>query len=262
MKKFLIVAAIAILGSVATQAADIKARPVYKKAPVVAPVWSWTGSYIGAYVGGAWADPCTSVPVNAAGVPLFGGGPSCYNLSSSVIAGYTGGYNWQFAPNWLIGYEGETGYIHMRGTGAYPGVPTAFAHTDVGSMYSVWSARFGYIMDKSLFYVKGGGALVRFEDDVLGKSTGGASFIDMENRKYKFGYAVGGGWEYAFDPTWSFKTEYLYLGFGGRSITGNARSCPDGCGPIMQEFASTSSVGIHTVKVGLNHKWDWLGLLH
>jgi hypothetical protein len=44
-----------------------------------------------------------------------------------VIGGYTSGYNWQFAPNWVIGYEGETGYIGVKGSSAYAGSATSIA---------------------------------------------------------------------------------------------------------------------------------------
>lgn len=238
----------------AASAADI-AR-VYKKAPPPAPIWSWNGSYIGLFVGGAFADPSTSVPANAAGVPLFAGGPAIYDLESSVIAGYTSGYNWQFAPNWLLGYEGETGYIRMSGTGAYPGSPTTFANTKVGDIYNVWAARFGYVMDKSLLYVKGGAALARFESNVWNT----ANTLNYGSSKYQFSYAVGGGWEYAFDPKWSIKAEYLYLGFDSNSLaaTGNSIGLRGGA---SQEFSTATLPGIHTAKVGLNYKWDWFGLV-
>lgn len=257
MRKIAFIAFAAAFGLAgAASAADIAARPVYTKAPVVAPAWSWTGSYIGGYVGGAWSDPCSSVPVNAAGVPLFGGGPACYNFGSSVIGGYTGGYNYQFAPNWLIGYESETGYMKLKGTGAYPGAPTVFSTTESGSLYSVWAARFGYVMDKSLIYVKGGGALAQFESTIVN----GAATVFLHDRKYQFTYAVGGGWEYAFDPKWSVKAEYLYLGFDNNSL--NPVGLSNGLrGAVVAENATTTLQGIHTVKVGLNYKWDWFGML-
>jgi outer membrane immunogenic protein len=50
MKKFfLATAALVSLASQQSLAADL---PV--KVPYVAPVWSWTGFYIGGHLGGAW----------------------------------------------------------------------------------------------------------------------------------------------------------------------------------------------------------------
>lgn len=237
----------------AASAADLGTAPIYRKAAPV-QVFSWTGGYIGGYVGGAFGanDATTSVPVNGAGAPIFAGPAASYNYSSSVIGGYTSGYNYQFAPNWVIGYEGETGYIGVKGSSAYAGSATSIATTRAEGLYSVWAARFGYAFDRSLIYVKGGAALVNFE---TGVSNGTPGFhIDTMQSKYRLGYAIGGGWEYAFDTKWSVKAEYLYLGFDNNiTTTGNFT------GPPTQVWTTTSLPGIHTAKVGLNYKFDVLG---
>ncbi|MBN9604872.1 MAG: porin family protein, partial [Afipia felis] len=55
MKKILLAATVAALSSTSVFAADLAARP-YTKAPpaYVAPIYNWTGFYIGAQVGGAF----------------------------------------------------------------------------------------------------------------------------------------------------------------------------------------------------------------
>ena len=62
MKKFLLgtVALVALGATVPALAADLGARPSYTKAPVYsAPIYNWTGFYIGGHVGGisaaAWS---------------------------------------------------------------------------------------------------------------------------------------------------------------------------------------------------------------
>ncbi len=242
----------------AATAADLGAK-VYRKAPPV-PVYTWTGSYIGAYVGGAGSasDSYTSNPVTGAGV--FGvttvpvGASSVFDTGSGFIGGITSGYNYQFAPNWLIGYESETGYQKIRGQSNYPGSATAFAFSRSDDWYSSWTARFGYISGQSLFYVKGGATLTRFENFVSDSAGPGGALIGQE-KKYRVGYAIGGGWEYALDPKWSIKAEYLYLGFGGDQnfnaydLAGNTYN------------VSTKIEGIHTGKIGVNYKWDPLALI-
>jgi outer membrane immunogenic protein len=238
----LILAAAGISLAGAASAADLGARPVYTKAAPM-PVWSWTGSYIGGYVGGAFSTN------NFSNTDPFGASitPS-YKLGSSFIGGYTGGYNYQFAPNWLIGYEGETGYIHMKGTG-FSAVAPAFGTAEIGNFYSTWTARFGYVADKSLFYVKGGAVLARFDTGIYAGPAGPG----FSNHKYALGYAAGGGWEYAFDQKWSVKAEYEYLGFD-RDFTYS--------GLAPGALTSTTHFGgIHTGKVGVNYKWDWFSML-
>src|ERR1700751_129360 len=56
MKKFLLatVALVALGATVPALAADLAARPVYTKAPAyAAPIYNWTGFYIGGHIGGA-----------------------------------------------------------------------------------------------------------------------------------------------------------------------------------------------------------------
>ena len=249
----LLLAAAGVSLAGAASAADLGTAPIYRKAPPV-PVFTWTGGYIGCYVGGAFGanDVVTGVPVTGAGAPIFAGPAASYNYGSSVIGGYTSGYNYQFAPNWVIGYEGETGYIGLKGSSTYAGSATSIATTRAEGLYSLWAARLGYAFDRSLIYVKAGGALVDFETGVSNGTPG--THIDTMHTKYRLGYAIGGGWEYAFDTKWSVKAEYLYLGFDNNiTTTGNFT------GPPIQVFTTTSLPGIHTAKVGLNYKFDMLG---
>jgi outer membrane immunogenic protein len=252
----LLVLATAGLGlSQAASAADLGTAPLYRKAPPV-ETYSWTGAYIGGFVGGAFGagDATTTTPVDNAGTPLFASPAATYDLGSSFIGGMTDGYNWQVAPNWVIGYESETGYINLKGSGAYAGSPTSGAITEATGTYSAWTGRLGYTWDRSMIYAKGGVALARFDVGAF-DPTAGAHF-DTRSHRYEWGYAIGGGWEYMFAPKWTIKAAYLYLGFDrDRSTTGNLN------GNVTQLWTTTSVPGIHTAKVGINYKWDWMTLL-
>src|SRR5204863_4743847 len=81
-------------------AADL---PVRAPAPaaVVAPVYSWTGFYIGGHVGGLWTkadarlDPLPDVLT-------FGTFANSGDVDDSAfVGGLHAGYNWQFAPLWV-----------------------------------------------------------------------------------------------------------------------------------------------------------------
>ena len=62
MRKLLAVTAalVALVGTPAF-AADM-AAPVYKAPPPMAPVWSWTGFYIGLNGGGVWGKDSPKIP--------------------------------------------------------------------------------------------------------------------------------------------------------------------------------------------------------
>jgi outer membrane immunogenic protein len=92
-------AALAAFIAGSAQAADLKGAPIYK---AVAPAYDWTGFYAGlnAGVGASQTNGGTDAefPVtDRAGVGFAGG--------------LQAGFNWQFAPNWVTGIEGDIGYL-------------------------------------------------------------------------------------------------------------------------------------------------------
>src|ERR1700754_4893379 len=103
MKNFWFAAAVfspVVLGVAApASAADLAARP-YTKAPppVVAPVYDWSGFYIGANGGGGWSHKCWDV-TNFRG-PLTSVGEGCRTASGGVVGGQIG-YRWQTA-GWVF----------------------------------------------------------------------------------------------------------------------------------------------------------------
>jgi outer membrane immunogenic protein len=226
--------------------------------------FTWTGSYIGGYAGGATAngDGSVSNPVDVFGVGFNNNNPplhTSFGLSASVITGVTSGYNYQFAPNGVIGYESETGYIHVSGSvlanpGPFGNADT-YNHGKVGDWYSAYTLRLGYAWDRSMIYAKGGFAVARIEagaTDAINNPFG----VDMTAAKWRVGYAAGAGWEYAFDPKWSLKAEYLYLGLEN-TYSSSAVTTSFPASPNFLLTTTNHLPGVHTAKIGLNYKWDW-----
>src|SRR5208282_6545076 len=107
MKRLLIAgAALAALIGTPALAADM-AAPVYNAPPPAAPVWSWTGFYLGANAGGAWANHSTFTMSDPLGSFPFAPFSFATNSSSSAIGGVHGGYNYQVGPEWFAAYEAD-----------------------------------------------------------------------------------------------------------------------------------------------------------
>jgi outer membrane immunogenic protein len=113
-------------------------------ASIVPPHFSWTGCYIGGHIGGGWGRKTVSIPDLAftAGVPP-GTLPPGFSVpcvtgnTSGVLGGGQVGCNYQFAPNWVIGIEGDGSAADIKGgitdTVSFAGIPitgTANARTD------------------------------------------------------------------------------------------------------------------------------------
>src|SRR3954467_10669478 len=143
MKNFLLgtVALIALGASVPAMAADLAARP-YTKAPayVPAPIYNWTGFYIGGPVGGAFN-----------GSNGFGG--TSDNSDGRFLGGVQVGADYQFAPNWVIGVEGQYSWLGNNNSVIFPG---GFIYTNNQRAIGSVTGRVGFAWGAALLYAKGG----------------------------------------------------------------------------------------------------------
>src|SRR5437899_9523955 len=119
MKKILFATvALLVVGAAAPAVgADLGARPYYSKAApaYAAPIYCWTGFYIGAHVGGAFSSDNN-----------FNGLATGNNGNSRVLGGFQAGADWQFNPNWVVGLEGQYSWLSGIVRAVFPG---AFAYT-------------------------------------------------------------------------------------------------------------------------------------
>ena len=257
MKKFILEGGLAltILSAGPAMSADVIVMP---QRAVASGVFSWTSWYVGGFAGAAWtgnattSDPCNSSSGCRLSVP--GGETVSYPLSASAIGGVTAGYNYQIPGSAILfGVETEFGALRLTGSSSFAPVSSAAAaanltaSTTIGNWYNATTLRIGWTWDYVLFYAKGGFALSTIESAI----SDARGFSPGEGKKDLFGYAWGGGVEYAFSNRWSVKAEYMYLGLNHSVGV---------CEPLVgsgQTFCSTSnSPAVQTFKVGVNYLLD------
>ena len=200
------------------------------KAPVyTAPalVYNWTGFYIGGHLGGA-----------------FAGDNSLQGSNARFLGGVQAGFDYQFAPNWVMGIEAQ--YSWMTGGGnngvLFPGGTFVTSRNDqLGSV----TGRAGYTWGPTLLYAKGGYAW----RDNSNIAVNGVPVGFGTNGNHKDGYTVGAGLEYMFAPNWSAKAEYQYYNFGKTTFTAGPADI------VGTSFRNDE----HTVKVGVNYRFGWGG---
>ena len=120
MKKFLLgtVGLFALSMMTPASAADVAARPYKAPPPIVAPVYDWSGFYIGANGGYGWGSRCLDVTgFNGFGVVDVG----CRNASGGVAGGQIG-YRWQ-ANNFVFGLEAQGDWANLRNSNDSPFSP-------------------------------------------------------------------------------------------------------------------------------------------
>lgn len=222
MRKLLLanVAAAAMTMAGPALAADL---PV--KAPPFAAPFGWTGCYLGAHVGGGWAQKDITDPVQLVQDSFLGAGSTVGvttvnpSPSGAVIGGQVG-CDYEFPSSFVIGIEGAASGSTMRGsqTAVLPlGFPgeAALVQANTDFLASV-TGRVGYAFDNILVYARGGAALAGDKFEVSGTFTGlPYDFRGLDNR---FGWVVGGGVDWAFSRHWSTFLEYDYYGFGHKSV--------------------------------------------
>jgi outer membrane immunogenic protein len=177
----------------------------YKDAP-----WypSWTGCYIGGNLGGGWDhEKTTRVSQDTVG-PSFADYGSQSN--SAFVGGGQIGCDYQFAPKWVIGIQGQADFGDIDGKNPLVTFPTFSEKTHTGS-FETLTGRAGFLVTPSvLAYAKGGVAWLQADDKIL-LPGGGLS----ESAKFTLtGWTVGGGVEWQWSPHWSVFAEYKHMDFG------------------------------------------------
>jgi outer membrane immunogenic protein len=201
MKKiFLASIAFAALVAGPALAADMRA-PAYKAPPAPpAPIYTWTGCYIGGNVG--WARSETKVRVN---------GVEDGSLSSDGFAGGGQiGCDYQFASNWVVGIRGlvdATDFNHHHLSTIVPFVGDTFH--DRGRWFATVTGRLGFLVAPSfLIYGIGGWGWVDNRFDVV---TPAGTVLTTSSSNSRNGADAGVGGEWMFAPGWSLWAEWDHI---------------------------------------------------
>jgi outer membrane immunogenic protein len=268
MKHFLIglMAATALAGGIgAAGAADI--APYYRAPPaaVAVPIASWTGFYVGGNVGGAWSSNnalWSPLPSSAA----FEAFPVAGNTGgSSVAGGFQAGYNWQFAPTWVVGIEGDWSWAKAGGNVNQQWVTNPGGATVPGSFTTMSStldwvsslrARLGYLVLPNLMvYGTAGGAWGKVDyaaSNFAPATLGGPAYATTAAfSNTQGGWVAGGGLEWMITNNWLLRGEYLYYGLNSSpSVVAGA-----GNFPAFPSGYSWSNTNVSVARAALSYKF-------
>src|SRR3984893_1814751 len=202
-------------------AADLRARaPVYPKAPaIVAPIYDWSGFYIGLNAGGASSRECYTLN-GVAGAALTPISEGCHNATGALVGGQAG-YRWQMT-NWVFGVEAQGDWANLKGSN--PSLTAAIPYTNQTKIDAIglFTGQVGYAWNNTLLYLKGGAAVTDnkyssfFPVSNVCAAAGGAFNQASDPR---WGGAVGTGIEIGFAPNWTVGFEYDHLFMGNPNVT-------------------------------------------
>jgi outer membrane immunogenic protein len=249
---------IAVAGLIGTPAfaADLGAPP-----PAPAPVYNWTGWYVGVNAGASMGDANTDFnvsPLSCAGtcVWTFPHSFSDRNYPDGFIGGGQIGYNWQYSPLIVVGLEADfQGAVERDSnylTNSFSDFVTEASNQDVTNYttqidwFGTVRARLGYVWGNGevLSYVTGG--LAYGEVKINGTNT--ASFACFPGECGPAGAAgsvtqafsqshVNTGWVLGYGTeghlqlpgNWTWKVETLYMDLGHLDSTGVTTGVSSNC---------------------------------
>jgi outer membrane immunogenic protein len=233
----------------AANAADLPPQPPpppMAPVPYVAPPpYVWTGWYIGGNLGAGWNQGNVSDT-------LFGLSFSNQSNNGVFVGGGQVGFNFQFYNNFVVGAEADFDWAANNNNS---GTATVLGNTIQVTSNDRWittvAGRFGYALDRVLFYGKAGGGWVGNNSFTITNVTTGTS-VSGSNNSTNSGWLVGAGIEWAFAPYWSVKAEYDYLGLNNQSVT-----LPATVPVLAGDTFSTSNRDVQMFTVGIN--WLFYG---
>jgi outer membrane immunogenic protein len=261
----LVLAGIALSAPLLAGAATAADMPMKMpmKAAAAAPVFNWTGCYVGINGGGAAGgssfasvvDRGTHLvdPADLATANAFGTG-SANDLG--FIGGGQAGCNFQTG-GFVVGIEGDWDYFGSKPTFNNPngtlttGDTVTITQSLKTSSLATIRPRLGIVSDRTLIYVTGGAAFAKvsytqnFADplnNAVGAAAGSTTLV---------GWTVGAGWEWAWTDHVTVKTEYLFARFPTLNAVGGILDTAGGANVLH----GSSDLTIQTARLGLNYRF-------
>jgi outer membrane immunogenic protein len=236
IRNLLLAATALTVMSASASAADLPTSKGAPIAPIVyAPVFTWTGFYVGLNAGYGWQES-RSVSFYDART-----GANLATFSNGSDGGFVGGgqigYNWQFG-QFVAGVEADIQYADLGGNNNGFAPYYFGGNSNNGNYFGTVRGRLGYAFDRALIYVTGGLAYGDVGSNVF------------SNSDTRAGWTVGGGLEYAFTPNWTAKIEGLYVNIDRGNNNGGVLLAVPGVA-----VATNKNNDFGVVRVGVNYKF-------
>ncbi len=246
--KNILLSTVALVGFTAgAMAADLpmRAAPPAPMPVAVAPIFTWTGFYVGVIGGFAFKDNNN----NNGRLGVVGrGNRGNGGADSSILGGAQVGYNMQFGM-FVAGIEADAQAIDFERINPIlvPGRNNRINRNndDEVDIFGTVRGRLGLAaFDRGLIYATGGLAWKTDADNNGGGRFGGNGNNGGDN----IGFTVGGGVEYAFTNNISMKVEGLYVDFSDGNNNNRRRG--------LVNFNNNDGREFGLVRAGLNFRFN------
>jgi opacity protein-like surface antigen len=183
------------------------------KAPP-APVYDWSGFYLGGVAGYGWGPQDISNRLNLVSGTVS---PPYSVQAHGWLGGARGGYNLMLRPEFLAGVEADFSAVDVAAPhvipGSVPGINVSTANNKIESLGTA-RGRLGWTSNNTLIYGTAGVAWFTLDHtrvQVVGTSNNAAPGTLDTMSATTTGWTAGAGVEFGFAPHWSINAEYLFL---------------------------------------------------
>jgi outer membrane immunogenic protein len=264
--------------------------PVKAPSPAPAPVYSWTGWYVGGNVGYGWGttnemqndalsnfctggEGCPTLTVPGAGVTLAAVASQSFDTNpKGFIGGGQIGYNWQNG-NTVYGLEADFQGADIKGTGSFANASSVGSNlTSVLSLAATGSQKLDWLgtvrgrlgltpTPSSLVYATGGLAYgevksnASFSESLTNCVCDAFPTVASSLSQTRVGWVVGGGLEWMFAPHWSFRSETLFYDLGTANLNTTIVQNSAGAPFFGATIQTTAHYNGFISRVGLNYQF-------
>lgn len=169
-----------------------------------------------------------------------------FDEQSGFVIGGHAGLNRQYGP-WVFGLEANLLAATIQGSGSRDSEvsPGWTVHTGADvNWLATGVARVGYAWGNTLFFAKGGVAVMQFE--MSGHSSNSGTIVGRQSSSdFSVGWTAGVGVEWAIADKWTIRLDYDYLDFQLEDKESG------GSTPVKID------AHLHVGRIGFNYALDW-----
>jgi opacity protein-like surface antigen len=211
---------------------------------------NWSGFHVGGHLGGGWSndhwsDTFGSAPSGLGAIDIAGFGDT--TRATGPLAGAQAGFDLQRG-HAVFGVQADVSAANLHGEDTcFSGLGGVNCQRVVNALGTV-TGRVGYAWDRSLAYLKAGGALASATYSLNG-NTNAITLGTGSSNATSLGWTAGGGIEYAIADCWSTMLEYDYLGLSSTQVAFPSVAVIGARNTAVQQ-------AVNVVKLGVNYRFN------